>query len=230
MGEKNVSLCFVLMLAPKAQQTRPSTAVGGHSSGVPSTVKTIVLLHERYGTMPLADLFSHAVSLARNGWILDEYGASRLAAFVDSISMFNATAELYLRPDGSPRQAGDTMLNPDLANTLELIAQDKGESFYHGDIADEIIKTITETSINPGVLTKEDLVNYEPVFREPIHYTYKGYDLYTMNLPSSGATVGMAMKVLEQYNLKELGYYSADSLTLLLNALTVAYGILKQPY
>jgi gamma-glutamyltranspeptidase/glutathione hydrolase len=123
--------------------------------------------------------------------------------------------------DGVPYEPGDILKQPDLAKTLTLIAEKGSAGFYGGEVAEAIEK---EMSANGGLITRDDLKNYEPKKRTPIRGTYRGYEIISMPPPSSGGTVLVEMlNILEGFDLAEAGFGSARNLHVMVEAMRRAY-------
>lgn len=184
---------------------------GPRSSGVPGTVAGLSLALERYGSLKLDALVAPAIKLAQDGFTVS-YGLSASMAdtaednFIADFKLFPASAQAYLK-NGHPYQPGDTLRQPDLANTLRLIANEGPDAFYRGSIADRIDAIMKRDG---GLITKGDLAAYRPMLRKPLTTTYRGYTVYTMPPPSSGGIILIGLlNVLEPYNLKEMGHNSS---------------------
>lgn len=191
------------------------------SVGVPGTVAGLELAHRKYGTMPWEDLVEPAIRLARNGipvsFTLHEDFAKREATW----KRYPSSANVFLKEDGSLYQPGDTWKQPDLANTLERIRQDGRDGFYRGRTAELIASFM---AANDGIITLEDLAEYEAVERQPVRGTYRGYEIVSMPPPSSGGVVLVEMlNILEGYELRDIGHNSAMYLHLLTESMRRAY-------
>ncbi|MCX6136519.1 MAG: gamma-glutamyltransferase, partial [Ignavibacteriales bacterium] len=130
---------------------------------------------------------------------------------------YPGTAKIYL-PEGFPLQQGDTLRQPDLAITLRAIAQQGRKGFYEGPVAEHIVKGVTE---NDGAMTLDDLKNYEAVIGEPVHGTYRGYEIISADAPQSGASIIQAMNMLENANIKAMGHFTTSTNTAHLMAETM---------
>ena len=189
--------------------------------GVPGTVAGLELAHKRLGSMPWADLLQPAIDLARNGipitWNLHD-GFKGQKKWWD---IYPSSAAIFLKKDGSLYQPGDTWRQADLADTLERIQKDGKDGFYKGKTADLIAEFM---AANNGIITRDDLAQYEAFEREPIRGTYRGYEIVSMPPPSSGGVVLVQMlNILEGFDLKEIGHNSALYLHLLTEAMRRAY-------
>ncbi len=197
---------------------------GGNSVGVPGTLAAIARVLDEYGTISLADAVKPAVLLARNGYTIDSYFADQIAGNAERISQFPATAAIYLDPDGNPWPEGTVIKNPDLADTLELIGDQGIGVLYGGEVGADIVDTVTSATVNPGVMALSDLENYIAVKRQPVTTNYRGYDVYGMNMPTSGGTTLMLMlNLLEGFDMASMPFDSLDMISTMANVQNVAF-------
>src|SRR5580698_2546594 len=195
-----------------------ASEIGYKSIGVPGSVAGMVYAEKKYGKLTLPQVMTPAIKLAREGYALtwgeasDFQGNSYLAKFPESRRIFQR--------DGNYYHAGDIFRQPDLARTLERIAA-KPDDFYHGAIARELAAAIQKGG---GIITAEDLAQYEVKEREPIRGTYRGYEILSAPPPSSGGTVLVeALNILEGYDLAKLGDRSSQSIHLTTEAFRRAF-------
>lgn len=199
-------------------------ATGGNSVGVPGTLAATARALEEYGTFTLAEALAPAISLARNGYTIDKYFADTIAANLDRINLFPATAALYLDADGNALPEGSVIINEELANTFEIIANEGIGAFYGGEIGAAIVDAVQNAPVNPGVMELSDLEGYRAVRREPVTTNYRGYDIYGMNMPTSGGTTLMLMlNLLEGYDIGAMPWGGLDYITTLANVQSVAF-------
>src|SRR4029077_18671867 len=153
--------------------------------GVPGTVAglTLALETSRSGKFTLADLLKPAIDLARDGFVLTDDNADTLPDWYRRLARWPASAKIFSRPDGTSLREGDTLVQTDLAATLSAIAAQGRRGFYEGAVAEKLAKAIQEAG---GILTSADLKTYQPVIRTPVRGSYRGYELVSMPLPSSG--------------------------------------------
>jgi gamma-glutamyltranspeptidase/glutathione hydrolase len=176
-----------MFLEPDGQGAERSR-VGALAAGIPGTVAGLAWAHAHHGTLPWEELLAPAVSLARDGWILDRFHAAdleRAAAAMERYG-FPSSAALFRRPDGSPLQAGDRWRQPDLARTLERIAHGGPESFYRGELAEQMVRAVRAAG---GIWSAEDLAAYTAVARAPLVFRYRGHEIVSMPPPSAGGVV-----------------------------------------
>lgn len=189
--------------------------------GVPGTVAGMELAHQRFGSLPWEDLLQPAIDLARDGIPISWYLHESFKALKPYWDRYPSSAKVFLREDGSFYQLGDTWRQPDLADTLKRIQKNGKDGFYRGETARLIADFMRK---NGGIITLEDLEEYQAFEREPIRGTYRGYEIVSMPPPSSGGTVLVQMlNILEGFDLKEIGHNSAPYLHLLTEAMRRAY-------
>ena len=182
----------------------------GLSAGVPGTVDTWDEALRRFGTMKLRQALRPAIEVARKGFVVDETFFDQTLGNVDYFDDVPSTEEIYLDPDGTPRDVGTVLRNPDLARAYERIARKGANGFYRGALAAAMVRAVTRPPIasdanhvwRPGVMTMRDVKRYEAPERAPARVGYRGLDVYGMGPPSSGgSTVGEALNILEGFSL-----------------------------
>lgn len=226
--------------APKAlkpAEMTPETLNAGMNAGiVPGNLGGYLYLLDRFGTMSLAEVFAPAIEYAEAGYPIDPMLASDISRGRNNLSKYSTTAKIYL-PGGRPLAAGELLKNPDYAATLRKLvdaeqqAKAKGASrsaaikaafdrFYKGDIAQEFERFFKD---NGGVMRASDLAAYEPQWSEPLHTTYRGYDVYSNPSTSRGGfEVLMQASLVEGFDLKSFGPQSAKALHAEIEAIKVA--------
>jgi gamma-glutamyltranspeptidase/glutathione hydrolase len=194
------------------------------SIGVPGTVAGLALALEKYGSgrFTLAQLLKPAIDLARDGFALADDMADTLPeAHRLRLAKWPASAKIFSRPDGSSLREDEKLVQSDLALTLATIAEQGPRGFYQGPVAEKLVKAITDAG---GIMTLEDLSSYRPMIRTPVHGSYRGYDIVSMPLPSSGGTVLLeTLNILEGFQLGDMKQGSPASLHLLIEAMKRAY-------
>jgi len=182
------------MYVDSAGTVSDDIVTGHRASGVPGSVAGMAEAHRRYGRLPLAAVVAPAVRLAAEGFVLDGARARGIASDAERLSRFPASARQFL-PGGQPPDSGATLVQADLARTLQAIANSGPDPFYTGWIADSIV---AEMERGGGLITHEDLAAYEPHWREPITFTYRGYTVHAMAPASSGGiTLALILNMLE---------------------------------
>jgi gamma-glutamyltranspeptidase/glutathione hydrolase len=191
--------------------------VGFKASGVPGSVAGMVYAEQHWGKLKLSQVMAPAIKLARDGFALSYEDAKAmhdklLAGFPESKRIFQRDGNFY--------QPGDIFKQPELARTLERIAQNP-DDFYKGTMARQIAAFEAK---NGGNITAQDLANYNVKERQPVHGTYRGLDIYSAPPPSSGGVALVeALNILEGYDLKKYGNRSAEAMHLTIEAFRRAF-------
>ncbi len=182
---------------------------GRAASGIPGAVAGMAQVLARYGSMPLARVIEPALRLARDGFIVDSVLAASIAEKRPLITRFAGGPTFF--PGGMSLRRGSRLVQPELAATLEAIAQQGVGGFYRGRVPQLVAKEAERdcpTSVTPhwrashgcGVITAEDFARYRPAWRTPLRTTYRGFTIYSMPPSSSGGvTVGEALNILEGF-------------------------------
>lgn len=202
------------MFLDSAKQVIENLSTKGHlASGVPGSVDGMVVAHDKYGSLPWADLVQPAIEVAKNGFIITEGEAQSFNRMQETVLKYNTITPSYFIREW---HKSDTLIQKDLAATLELI-RDKGRSgFYEGTTADLLIE---EMKRGNGIITHKDLENYHSVWRKPIVGNYKGYKIITMPPPSSGGiALVQLLKSVEPYDLASMGHNTSATIHLLTEA------------
>ncbi|EJD6083481.1 MULTISPECIES: gamma-glutamyltransferase [Providencia] len=210
-----------MYLDKEGKLIKDASLYGYLASGVPGTVKGLDYALEKYGTMSRQQVMEPAIKLAREGFVLTRADTDVLDTTTERFKQDPEVARIFLKPNGSPYQPGDLLVQSDLANTLEKIAKNGPSAFYEG----EIPKIIEEASKkNAGILTAKDFADYTITDTTPISCTYRGYKFISAPPPSSGGvTICQTLNILEGYDLKEMGFNSADYIHTLTEAMRHAY-------
>jgi len=191
--------------------------------GVPGTVAGLTLALEKYGSgnFTLAQLLQPAIALARDGFTLTDDGADTLPGWHKRLARWPTSAKIFSHDDGTSLREGDRLVQTDLAATLDAIAAQGPRGFYDGPVADKLAHGIQAAG---GILTLNDLRQYRATERAPVRGTYRGYDIVSMPLPSSGGVVLIeTLNMLEGFALRDLKQGSAPSLHLLIETMKRAY-------
>lgn len=188
---------------------------GPESTCVPGVVAGLTLALEEYGTMTLAEVMAPAIRLARNGFPLDEMLKTRISDAYDWMSVDPVASEIYL-PDGLIPDAGTTLVQSDLAKSLELIAENGAKAFYRGEIA-LAIETATER-----FLRYSDLQRYAAVIRTPVLSEYRGYEVIGAPPNVAGVTVAEALNILDNFDLSGYTWSDSQAIHIIAEALKLA--------
>ncbi|MCG6156483.1 gamma-glutamyltransferase [Rubinisphaera margarita] len=197
-------------------------------AGVPGTVAGLATAHERYGTLPWKQLVIPAVQLARDGVEVDEFLAWSLNSYltrarVRTDPQFAEFRRVYGHPDGRHWRVGDRLVQPDLASTLELIAEQGASAFYEGAIASRLLQ---EMKRSEGLISREDLKSYEALIKPAVSGRFRGYTIYGAPPPSSGGlTVILEMQMVETLKLTPTSeeFWTADQVHLLSEVMRRAF-------
>ncbi|MGO1462734.1 MAG: gamma-glutamyltransferase [Marinobacter sp.] len=191
------------------------------AAGVPGTVAGLAMALERHGTLSLKQALAPAIKLAKEGFIVPKRFSEGLEQARERLQRWPATLETFYKEDGSAWQAGERFRQPDLAATLQRIADKGVKGFYEGETAQLIVD---EMEKHGGLITRQDLADYQPAIREPVKGSYRGYDIYSMSPPSSGGThIVQILNMLEGYPIQELGHNSAETIHYMAETMKLAY-------
>lgn len=192
------------------------------ASGTPGTVAGLALAAQKYGTLPLSKLLAPAIKLARDGIVVNDALADDLKTYGKEVLVTHPNSKaIFYKPDGTPWQKGDRLVQKNLAHSLQLIARQGPDAFYKGEIADEIAG---EMSRHGGLMNKADLAAYHAVERTPVSGTYRGYEVFSMPPPSSGGIhIVQILNILENFDLAKMGFGSADAMQVMAEAEKYAY-------
>ncbi|PPD14175.1 MAG: gamma-glutamyltransferase [Methylobacterium sp.] len=211
-----------MFLGPNGEPDPQKSRESGLSVGVPGTVRGMALAVEKYGSgkFTLAQLIEPAAKLAREGIPVEDDLADSLPSAMGRMSKFPSSMAIFAK-DGKPLSRGATLVQADLASTLEAIRQQGPDAFYKGRVAEQIVAAVREKG---GIMTVEDMANYKAVVRPAVTGKYRGYTLASMPPPSSGGVhLVQILNILEGYDLKAMGAGSAASLHALAEAMKPAY-------
>ncbi len=190
------------------------------SIGVPGTVAGLVHAQANHGKLTLPEVMAPAIALATEGFEMSHSLATMLNFYSDHLSVCDATAEIFTREEGNFTK-GDTLIQVDLSNSLRLIAEQGHEGFYKGKLARQIAEGV---QAGGGIITEEDLADYQVNVLTPVKGTYKGHDIVSMPPPSSGGIhIIQILNMLEQSDLYSLGHNTAEYIHRLVEAMRLAY-------
>ncbi len=227
---KNIALDFREMAPINAKKDMYLDAKGevvdgkslfSHNAvGVPGTVAGLEYALKKWGTMPLSKVIAPAITLADQGFIISDVLGKTLADEAQNLGKWESTKAIFFK-NGKPLNAGDRLIQKDLAASLRLISRQGSKAFYEGDIAKKISG---EMAKHGGIMTLQDLKNYRVVERKPIEGNYRGYQIATMPPPSSGGIhLVQMLNMLEHYPIKDYGVNSAQGIHTLAETMKLAY-------
>jgi gamma-glutamyltranspeptidase/glutathione hydrolase len=206
-----------MYLDPQGNVIEGASDIGYKAIGVPGSVAGLVYAEQKYGKLTLKQVMAPAIQLAREGYALSWEAAvdlhdRHLAEFPESRRVFQRSGDYY--------KPGEVFRQPDLARTLERIAE-KPDDFYHGSLARELAAAMQKGG---GLITADDLARYEVKEREPVRGTYRGYEVISAPPPSSGGTVLIeSLNILEGFDLAKMGDRSAQSIHITIEAFRRAF-------
>lgn len=185
--------------------------------GVPGTVAGVLEIHAKMGSLPLAVILKPVIELAKKGVIVTQKQEDRLKLYRPSFVTANGVNSFW---DKSFIK-GDTIKYFALAKTLEKIADQGKKGFYEGETAQKLVNYLQQKG---GIVTLEDLKNYEPKWRNPLQFKYKDFNIISMAPPSSGGvTLAQILKMIEPFNVEKLGHNSLDYIQVITEAERRAY-------
>lgn len=194
--------------------------VGPLSVGVPGCLKGWCEVLEQFGKLSLFDVMQPAIRHAANGFPVSPYLAECIREAQKDIRRFPETMRTLL-PNGNPPKAGDRLIQADLAGTLRTIACEGPSALYGGAIGSQIGEAIQQGG---GILSLEDLANYQTVWRDPVRGEYRGYEIIGAPPPTAGGIHIIEMlNILEGYDIAGLGFGTADHVHLLAEVFKIAF-------
>jgi gamma-glutamyltranspeptidase/glutathione hydrolase len=195
--------------------------VGYLASGVPGSVAGLCMALEKYGTLPLATILEPAIKLAEQGFSVTLGQEKDFKRLVKQFSTFPATAEKFLKKDGTPYREGEIWRQPDLARTLTLIKEQGPKAFYQGEIARLIAQSMQE---NGGLITLQDMADYQAIERDPLVGRYKNYQIISMPPPSSGGIALLQMlELIRPFSVSRMDRQGSAYIHVLVEAMRLAF-------
>jgi gamma-glutamyltranspeptidase/glutathione hydrolase len=199
--------------------------IGYLAPGAPGNLRGYTDALAEFGTMELADIMRPAIDHARQGWMVRPYvhyywtldqSASGMLNPADYLRFSRTGREVYCTPDGAPKRPGQVVRNPDMARSLERIAQHGPDIFYSGEMAEEIV---ADFRAHGGLLSMEDLRGYRCRRSDPVWGSYRGHPVASLAPPGGGVSLIGLLHVLEQFDLAALDHGSAEHLRILAEAM-----------
>lgn len=186
----------------------------------PGTVRGLALAHQRFGSLPWAKLIEPAIALARDGFIVDDALAKTTNEVLANAKEFSEFQRVFGKPGGDPWQEGDRMTQPDIAHTLQSLADLGPDAFYTGPIAEQIV---AEMERGKGVINAKDLAAYRAIECKPPTTRYRGqYDAFVPPPSAGGACLLLELNTLESFDLKSWGRWSPKTVHVMAEAMRQA--------
>ena len=213
--EKAPSMSMRDMFLDSVGNVIEGMSTGSHlASGVPGTVDGMLEVHKKFGKLPFRKVIQPSIDLARNGFPVTAGGAASLNANRDKFIERNLKTPAFVKD--TPWKEGDTLRQPELAETLERIRDHGRDGFYSGKTAGLIVR---EMERGGGIISYHDLNDYKAVFREPLSADYKDYRVTTVSPPSGGGIIlFQLLRMAEPYPLGEWGFHSVKAIHLIAEA------------
>lgn len=190
---------------------------GALASGIPGTIAGVFAVHEKFGSLPIAEIMEPAIQLAERGVVVTEKQQAQMERYRSAIIEANGPNTLLAHP----YKTGDTIKYTALAKTLRRIQKNGQDEFYKGETAQRLVKFLSEKG---GIITLKDLAGYEAKWRDPIIFDYKELKIISMAPPSSGGIcLAQIMKMIEPYDIAGMGHNSAKAIRLMTEAERRAY-------
>ena len=210
------------MFLDESGNADPNVSRNSHkATGVPGTVAGFYYAHKEFGKLPWQRLVQPAVDLARDGIIVNQDLSSQLKNRQRRLCIDDTSCAYFYKPGKVPYEMGERFMQTDLANTLQLIADEGADAFYHGAIAEKIA---AEMESGGGLVDMASLAAYEPVIREPLRGVYRGYEIVAMPPTSSGGVhILQMLNILEHFPIAEFGAGSANEIHVLAEVMRLAY-------
>ena len=193
---------------------------GPHSISVPGEVAAWEELHRRFCTMPFSTLLETAIGYADEGFPVSPGIGRNFAHAVDKLSQFPASAAIYSSGEGMKAE-GEILANPDLARSLQQVAQGGANEFYRGDLAKRMVKELRKAG---GLFTESDFADHRLDVYDPISTSYRGYMVYQTQPPTQGFLLLEMLNLVEDFDLGSMEQNSAQSIHLMTEAKKIAYG------
>ena len=206
-----------MFLNEKNEIIPKSSTYGALSIGIPGTVAGIFSVHEKFGSLPIEEIFKPVILLAERGYEINDQQSKRFKRHLNEIKKINKINSIYSKE----YKAGDTIKNIQLANLLSRIMLNGPNEFYKGESSKKLVKFLKS---NGSIISADDLEKYNAVWRTPIIFQYDDLKIISMPPPSSGGIcINQIMKIIEPYDLNELGHNSTDYIKLLVESFKRSY-------
>lgn len=182
-------------------ETAEQASYGYAVIGIPGAAAGLLKLHREHGSLPLEVVMAPAVDYAENGFRLLPGDAARQASAAEEALLFPGTAAAYYKPDGSPRRAGEILVQPDYAATLRKIAAEGHDAFYRGEIAQAMA---ADFGAHGAPIDLDDLAQYVAEDSRIVRGSYRGYELVGTDVPAAGVLAIQALQIIERFDPREM--------------------------
>lgn len=201
---------------------------GAQSVTAPGLLRMLGQVHAKHGALSWADLVQPSIDVARQGWLVrphvytvftqDERKYGRMN-YGEKLALTEDGRRIYLQADGSYKKPGTRILNPDLADTMQVIAEEGAESMYTGSLARRIIMDL---QAHGGILSDKDLSEFKVSCVKPLSVDYRGWRIDMPGPPGGGLLVAQILKIVQSFDMTALGHNSPEYLRILAEAMKVA--------
>ena len=194
---------------------------GALCPSVPGEVDAWQTIVDRFGTRELADLIAPAIELAEEGFPLPDRIAQYFTRYLDKLQKFANTAKIFIKSDGSPYEAGDVLVQRDLARSLRRVAAGGAEEFYRGELAKEIAAGI---AAGGGLIDEDDLAGQRTAInQDPPSVEFHGHEVYATDLPTQGVLTLELLSLLNGFDLAASGHNTAESIHTMVESKRLAF-------
>lgn len=194
---------------------------GGKAVAVPGNLMGLTTALEKYGTMTLAEVTAPAIFYMENGFEVTETLSNMIKSNFDKITACSDPEKIAYFKNGLPLETGDILTQHDLAKTYQEILDKGNEYFYGGELGKKIVDAVQAQG---GIMTIDDLKAYNPYIRKPVVGNYRGYDIYSMCLPSSGGThLIQILNIMENFDIANMKYHGPTHVSIMAEGMKMAF-------
>jgi len=186
---------------------------------VPGAVDGWFMLHERFGKLAMSELLEPTIAYAENGFPVSQLIAYYWNRSVPLLNKWPGFSEQFTL-DGKAPQHGEIWRNPNLANTLKIIASGGRDAFYKGEVAATIADYLKE---NGGFISEEDLASHRGNWIDPVSTNYRGYDVWELPPNGQGIAALQILNIMEQYDVSSMSFDSAEYVHLFTEAKKIVF-------
>lgn len=195
---------------------------GAHSVSVPGEAAAWEALHQRFGTVPLAELLAPAIGYAEDGFPVPARIARVFAGNAELLARFAATADIYLAQRGRPPREGEVLVNRDLGATIRAVAEGGADAFYRGELAGRMVAGLNQAA-GMDLFSDADFAGHYAEAGDAISTAYRGHRVYQTRPPSQGFLLLEMLNIVGGHDLSAMPPNAADAIHLLVEAKKIAY-------